>query len=412
VPEGGSYDLQGGIHQRVAAPQPLHLINSLWEFQDSNWWPDWPLSAKKIQWFFENGWGSSVDGVIAIDPTFVENLLSVIGPIDMSDINGQIVTAENFYEIAQNRDNLRDPNKPKTIIKDLVEKITEVLPQRINFDNFAGIAKTIEDGLAQKHILLNINDSEVQNFIKSNGWDGAIKETTGDYLSVINTNIAGGKTDRKIRQSVAHETEITPDGSIVNTVTIKREHTADKGEAYAGVRNVNYLRVYVPKGSELISAGGFSEPDAIFFDDPALGATEDDDIALAEKNTQTDSVSGVKIYSEFNKTVFANWTQVDPGQTINIILKYKLPFKMNSVKQQQSLLKNLFGENNDLSAYSLLVQKQPGSVETYFTGTLSLPPNMEVMWNNDLNEIENNILKIKSDLKTDFYWGLVIRKNQ
>ena len=33
-----------------------------------------------------------------------------------------------------------------------------------------------------------------------------------------------------------------------------------------------------------------------------------------------------KIYKEAHKTVFANWSMVDPGETIVIYLKYKLPF--------------------------------------------------------------------------------------
>jgi len=410
VPAGGSYDLQGGLHERISAPQPLHLINSLWEFQDANWWPDWPTSAKKIQWFFENGWGSSVDGVIAIDPTFVENFLDVIGGITMDDAGTQVVDGTNFYEIAQNRENLSDPDKPKTIIKELVEKIATQLPKKITADNFSNIIQVVAANLSQKHILFYLNDETQQNFISANGWDGSIQDTNGDYLSVINTNIAGAKTDRKIRQTIHHEASVMPDGGIIDTVTIKREHTAGKGEAYAGVRNVNYLRVYVPEGSELLTATGFSEPDAIYFDEPAVGASDDPELALVEKNTSIDEISGVRIYNEFNKTVFANWTQVDPGQTINIVLKYKLPFKINSFKQDVSFWQNLVGQNDDLSSYSLLLQKQPGSVSSNFISDLSLPKNMKIIWHGTDGQFFDAGWQITNDLTTDHSWGVVIKK--
>lgn len=411
VPEGGSYDLQGGLRERISSPQPLHLINSLWEFQDANWWPDWPTSAKKIQWFFENGWGSSVDGVIAIDPTFVEQLLDVIGGVQLSN-DGPLITSDNFYDIVQNRDNLADPNKPKAIIKELVEKIVVTLPVIITPDNFVDVMQVVANNLDQKHILFYLNDPTVQNFIAQNGWDGAIKDTNSDYLSVINTNIAGAKTDRKIRQSIKHTADITPDGSIVDTVTIKREHTAVKGEPYAGVRNVNYLRVYVPMGSELISASGFSEPDLIYFDEPAEGAKDDPALALVEQNTKIDPDSGVRIYNEFNKTVFANWTQVDPGQTINIVLKYKLPFKINSIKEQKTLWENLVGKNYILGTYSLMMQKQPGSVSSKFDSTLSLPYNMQLVWHKGLGNFFQSGWQLDDNLTVDKYWGAVIQKNE
>jgi hypothetical protein len=411
VPAGGSYDLQGGLAERLASPKPLHLINSLWEFQDANWWPDWPRSAAQIERFFESGWGSSVDGVIAIDPTFVESLLAVTGPIDMTAQYGAIVTAENFYDIAQSRDNLADHNKPKEIIKDLVMKLAAELPQRITPDNFAAYVDVAAQALAEKHILINVHDEAVQNFIAAHGWDGGIRDTTQDYLAVINTNIAGAKTDRKIRQSITHTAEVTPDGGIIDTVEITREHTAGKGEPFAGVRNVNYLRLYVPKGSELIEASGFAAPDLIYFDPPADGVQHDSDVALAENNTVVDPDSGVQIYSEFGKTVFANWTQVDPGNTITIRFKYKLPFKIHGVKQSAGFWQQLWQGDYELSSYSLFLQKQAGSISSNFSSSLRLPANMTVQGSGAFQfGIGPGGWEITDDLRTDRYWGVAIQK--
>jgi len=411
VPAGGSYDLQGGLAERFSAPKPLHLINSLWEFQDANWWPDWPRSAAQIERFFESGWGSSVDGVIAIDPTFVEELLAVIGPIDMTAQYGTVVTNENFYDVAQNREDVADPKKPKAVIKDLVEKIVAELPNRITRDNFAACVNVMAQALVEKHLLVNVHDEAIQDFITAHGWDGGIRDTAQDYAAVINTNIAGGKTDRKIRQSIAHTAEVTPDGSIIDTVEITREHTAAKGDPYAGVRNVNYLRLYVPKGSVLIAASGFAVPDLIYFDPPADGVTAEPDIALIEKNTVIDQDSGVQIYNEFNKTVFANWTQVDPGQTITVRFKYKLPFKVHGVKQSSGFWQRLWQGDYELSSYSLLAQKQAGSVSSNFSSSLHLPGNMTVQGSGVLQAgIGPGGWEITDGLKADSYWGVVIKK--
>lgn len=404
VPGGGSYDLQGGLHKRVASPEPLHLINSLWEFQDANWWPDWPASAKKIAWFFENGWGSTVDGVIAIDPTFFEELLAVVGPVDLSREYGAVIGSENFYDIVQAQAERKDTNKPKMIIRDLADKILAELPARLTENNFFALLKTAERAITEKHLLLNFNNEELQRFVDQAGWSGNLKDTDCDYLAVINTNIAGGKSDRKIKQKIEHLAEVTPDGSIIDTVIITREHAGVRGEPFSGVRNVNYLRVYAPLGSELMETSGWSAPEKIYFDPPAAGAEIDPDVYVVENIAKTDEISGVKIYNEFNKTVFANWTQVDPGQTATVRLKYKLPFKLNKI-QDRGIIKK-----DDIITYSLLAQKQAGSVATDFTSILKLPANMEIVWAQPEEIRGASGWQVASDLKRDSFWGVLINK--
>ena len=52
IPTGGPYDLAGSLRETVMSPQPLHIVNPIWQFQDANWFPDFPTSAKKIMWFY------------------------------------------------------------------------------------------------------------------------------------------------------------------------------------------------------------------------------------------------------------------------------------------------------------------------------------------------------------------------
>ncbi|MCX6796433.1 MAG: DUF4012 domain-containing protein, partial [Candidatus Falkowbacteria bacterium] len=47
VPGGGSYDTEWGMTKRIIAPEALSIVNPRWYFWDSNWWPDWPTSARK-----------------------------------------------------------------------------------------------------------------------------------------------------------------------------------------------------------------------------------------------------------------------------------------------------------------------------------------------------------------------------
>ncbi|MFH0923555.1 MAG: DUF4012 domain-containing protein [Candidatus Falkowbacteria bacterium] len=447
APGGGSYDTEAGLYARVAAPKPLHLVNPLWHFWDANWWPDWPKSAKKIMWFYEKSDGPTVDGVISFTPTVIEGILEAIGPIDMTEKYGVVISAENFWltvqSIAEEKFTLT-PNPsptpavagewsldiqppisnrnereigcegPKKIIGDLLEAILEELPNRLDKENIVKLIKVLEKSLSEKHVLLYFTNNELREKVEEYGWDGKIKQSAKDYLAVINTNIAGGKSDKKIRETISHQAEVMEDGSIINTVTIKREHTGVKNEPFSGVRNVNWMRVYVPLGSELMEARGFEQPDDIYFENPDSGWLQDPDLYREEIAAQIHLPSNTKIYEESWKTVFANWTMVDPGQTDIVYFKYKLPFKLEKKDDNNIIekIKNYFSASQEpLYPYSILIQKQSGSLGSFINSSLMLDDNFKIVWKypEELSA-DSNGWEINDDLSTDKYWAVMMEK--
>lgn len=412
VPGGGSYDTEGGLYDLIAAPEPLRLVNPLWHFWDANWWPDWEKSAKKLAWFYEHSGGPTVDGVIGLTPQVIEKMLEAIGPVDMTAKYGVVITHENFYEIVQKLSERKDTNKSKDIIGDLAKKIMEDLPAKLDKNNLLNLAEALEESLNEKHILFYFTDSELEKNIAKYGWDGKIKKTQWDYLSVVNTNIAGGKTDRKIRETINHKAEVMPDGSVTDTVEIKREHTGVKFESFSGIRNVDWMRIYVPLGSKLLEAEGFEKPDKIYFGELEAYWQKDDDVSREENFTILDEGSGTKIYEEEGKTVFANWSMVDPGQTIVIRLKYRLPFNLSvspAYKLSDKIIEAVSSAEGDSAPYALLVQKQSGSVGSIVKSELSLPANMKVVWHYPAKApIKESGWQIDDILNTDKYWAAVI----
>jgi hypothetical protein len=412
VPAGGSYDTEAGLKDLVAAPEPLRLVNSLWHFWDANWWPDWEKSAKKLAWFYEHSDGPTVDGVIGLTPTVVEKLLQVIGPLDMTEKYGVIITAENFYETAQGLSERKDTNKPKEIIGDLLAKIVEELPKKLNRENLASLAKVLQECLDEKHILFYFFDNELENKIEKYGWDGKLKYTAWDYLLVLNTNIAGGKSDRKIFETISHQAEVMADGSIIDTIEIKREHTGEKFQSFSGVRNVDWLRVYVPLGSKLLEADGFQKPDEIYFEKPDVNWQNDEEVLREESSAITEAGSGTKIYEEDGKTVFANWSMVDPGQTAVIRLKYILPFKLtapSSYKLPDKIIEAINPGQKAIAPYALLAQKQSGTEGSIIKSELRLPANMQMIWHYpESAKAQSNGWNIEDVLNIDKYWAAVV----
>lgn len=352
-------------------------------------------------WFYEKSDGPTVDGVISFTPDVLEDLLVITGDIELEEY-GLTVSAENFWELIQKvveKPNLAlshpeevinlpdsPENEPKKIIGDLMIKIMERLPQVLSKENLPALLISLEENLAAKNILLYFSDEELEAKLTNFGIDGAIKDSEHDYLMVTHTNIAGQKTDRKIEDKIVLETEILADGSIINDLTIYRGHTGVKNEVLSGVRNVDWLRVYVPQGSLLLAASGFRTPDSSYFEEPDPEWEDFSVIAENEAKYFTHLGSATKIYKESGKTVFANWVMTDPGETSIIRLKYRLPMKIKKTKLAtdtwiERVEKFLAGELPDYYQYSILIQKQAGAKEAGYDLSLKLPNSWRAAWN-------------------------------
>lgn len=368
VPSGGTYDMQGSLVPRLLAPEPLQLINPRWEFQDANWWSDWPTSAKKVAWFYRQAGGESVDAVVAMDVSVIESLLKIVGPIPMPVYN-LTVTADNFAAEAQAEVELRYDkvaNRPKQFIADLAPLLLGRLEASLNTDGLK-IAAAVSQSLTEKHLLIYSERADIEGHLRDLGWAGAIDTLPPftDSVGIVHTNIAGGKTDSVITDEVEHNVIGQEDGAVVDTLTITRTHHGHKGEIFTGVRNVDYLRVYVPEGSQLLSAEGFQSPDPSLFSVPPADFEMDDDLRPMFEQARRDPASGVIAYDELGRTVFAHWLMVDPGESATVKLSYRLPWRLqesaNALWQPWS---SYFGWTSNAHTYRLRWEKQPGTLAT------------------------------------------------
>jgi len=438
----GIYNPDGQLKVNVVPPRPIQKISASWSTHDANWWPDFPKSAEKISWFYEKTGGPTVDGVIAVTPVLLQKMLEVTGPIEMPAYH-KAITSKNFIKeiqqevevdykrnnndnknydkeehkvsgeqesdndvlmtVKKNKDEDEDGiNDPKKILADL----TPILFAKF-FDlkepNQAGkVIEILLEALKEKHILINFQNSTVQQIVSEQGWSGEILKAKKDYLMVINSNINGYKTDGVIDENINHQAEIKEDGSVVNTVTITRKHNGGNTKYdWWNKVNADYMRVYVPKGSKLISAEGYTrEIDEEKLDYAKLGFQRDSDIEKEEKYMDIDEKSGTRIYDEKGKTVFANWVYVSPQERVTVVYKYLLPFKVDVTD----------GENN---RYSLLIQKQSGSVNSNMQTEIEFPFAWRTTWVEPKNlqiDRQQGKLIFKHKLDTDQFIGAVFEE--
>ncbi|EKE16280.1 MAG: hypothetical protein ACD_11C00021G0009 [uncultured bacterium] len=402
----GIFNPDGQLQDKVVPPAPIQKISAAWSLHDSNWFPDFPVSAKEAIVFYERTGGPTVDGVITITPVVLQKLLEITGPIEMTDYE-VILDSENFIEKTQNKvekDYDKKENKPKKILSDLAPMILDRIVKTRDIETVSKVAQVFLESLNEKHILIFSENRDLQEIISKRGWSGEILDTEKDYLSVINTNINGYKTDGVIEEKIEHKAEIQNDGSIIDTVAITRKHNGGNTDyEWWNKVNANYMRVYVPRGSQLLEVEGQTRE----INEPALDYDklkfERDELVEKEENSMiVDEKTGTRIYEDAGKTVFANWTYVSPQETMTIKYKYLLPFR---------LFQSVFKEKNYVDSYSLIAQKQSGSVGSFFDSQLQYPEPYEIQWKSlEYENLPERVIHLETDLKSDKFGGVVFEK--
>ncbi|MBP9728051.1 MAG: DUF4012 domain-containing protein [Candidatus Moranbacteria bacterium] len=400
----GIFNPDGQLKENIIPPKPIQKISAGWSLHDSNWFPDFPASAEKAIFFYEKTGGPTVDGVITLTPTVMQKLLSVVGPIAMPQY-GITVDADNFIPVLQEQVEVKydkELNQPKKILADLTQMLIEKVFALQNREMLGRIASALVDGLNEKHMLLYMRHAETERLIDEVGWSGRVLDTPKDYLSVIHSNINGYKTDGVINERIEHKATIESDGSIVDTVKITRTHTGgDTPYEWWNKVNADYVRVYVPKGSVLLSSQGttweFPSPP---LDYERLGFMEDADVKREESTQRVDEKTGIRVSEDAGKTVFGAWVYVSPKESVMITFQYRLPFSIDT-----SLLKK-----GEAQSYSMLFQKQSGSPGSELVSSLMYPENFEIIWQTEPNLVPyGREWRLETDLKKDVFQGVVFQ---
>ncbi len=395
----GIYNVDGQLLSKITPPEPIRFTNDRWHARDANWFPDFPASARKVAWFLERAGKPSVDGVIALTPEVIVELLKLIDPIEMSKYETTI-DPDNFVIQAQREVELeydREENRPKQFLSDLAP---EILERTLSTEKpqWLSLLSIFSKELERKNLLFYFFDEDLEKFVLEQGWGGEIKNASADYFSVVNSNINGGKTDGMIRETIELETIISDDGSIVNEIKITRHHTGDY--AWPSINNINYLRLYVPEGSTLLEAHGFDRVNIPPLTYAEMQYEKDPLLSEIRETSKIDQDSNTVITREFGKTCFGNWISVKPQEKRTVSFKYQLPFKVES-----RIL-------DEIDKYSLLVQKQAGSFGSEFNFKLNLPPKLKPIWQYpekvQINQEGN--LTWSTVLDTDKYFGVALEK--
>jgi len=365
APSRGSFDIDQYLPATVTPPKPLQVINAGWYFRDANWYPDFPTSAEQLSAFYEQARGFRPHGIIAFTPQLIEELLAITGPITLTQYKVTI-DETNFTEVSQQQVeqnyDLR-ANNPKQFVVDLIPAIADRL-SKLEMSQYPQLVAAFAKSAFAGDVQIWSSAAALQQQIQELGWSGSMSASNGDFLELVNTNIGGGKTDGVMRDVIKDRAVVAEDGTVTVTVELTRTHGGAVGDPFTGSENRTYHRFYVPLGSKLIDAEGFTPELASSYQPLPAGSKPDALLTSIEGRVTLDEASGTRSNDEFGKTVFGNWTSLEPGQSATVRLTYELPFKVVG----------------SLDRYDLLVGKQAGARNQTIDFALSVSENDSIVW--------------------------------
>jgi len=270
-----------------------------------------------------------------------------------------IVDAESFSELINSATEFGSVGRnqqTQQILNNIIPGIFDSLAQ-LPLENIPSVLYTLDETLTQKDILTSFTNKRYQQVLEYNKWDGGIIDVSdADYLAVVSSDVLGDFKNSSVAQSIFKDARITEDGEIINTVVVQMQQT-DGGDT------TRYVRLYTPKGSELIEALGDRGERMEQLDYSGKNFRVDDDLAVSSETLQHDLKSNIEIFEESGKTVFGSWITLGAKET-KLIYTYRLPFRL--------------GYGIDENQLSFSFQKQPG-VSSKLRFTVTLPEGKRII---------------------------------
>lgn len=340
-----TYAIDGQLSIHVEPPKEIKedLGQKNWFLRDANFEPDFPTSARQIEWFFNQETGQMVDGVVALDVSAVEDLLNSLGPIDLPDYKEQI-TAENLFEkaISHAEVNFFPGTQAK---KSFLTALSTGLFNKLFFmsnQNWPGIVTSLGLSLERKHMSIYLNNPRLFSYIVSQNWGGLMPresntgaKATSDFLAPVEANLGANKANYYLDRNYKLDTVIGKDGDINHRLRIAYTNRSPSNTFPAGIYK-NRIRVYLPSGTKL-------------------------NRALWGENDITGFVSS---FVDYGRSGYSMLLGLGPKEQKTLVLDYQTPVKLEF--------------EGNIAAYRLDVLKQAGTIKDPFIWNVTYPINIRL----------------------------------
>jgi len=366
------YTADGQLQGYVEPPEPIKefLGQNTWFFRDSNWDPDFTVSAARAEWFLNKTTNRNVDGVIAVNLPSVKLLLEATGPISIPDFNEE-VNADNLFERAEYQSEINffpGSTQKKDFLGALARELFNFAKNSSAAD-LLKLSQAVEIALSQKQLLIYLHDQDSQRLLLEQNWAGSLFTPTlttldnrpvlSDYTYLVEANLGINKSNYFLKRDIQQQLTILKNKQILVSTTINYQNQSP-ADAWPGGVYRSYLRDYIPLNSQIIS---------IKVGDSKL------DLKDLDKTNQLD------------KTIIGFPITVPVKNTLTVEITYRL--------QKPLELKNSQGR------LAVIIPKQPGILDDPLEVIVNHPTYLTVAATSPQTLVSPQVVSFQSNLETD-----------
>ena len=333
----------------VTPPAALkdHLLGKYpWQLADANWSPDFPTSAQEALRLYtlESG-DSDIQGVFALTTYAIDDLLKVTGPIVVPEYGVTVAPGETTLTALEHTRQSTTPGVDrKVFLQVFANRLVDAL-LALPTAKWPALITQLGVIQRQRQAMAWFAAPAEQQLVAQSGWDGAVRQDPGDYVYAVDANVApASKYNLVTQRSQSLDVQLDAVGNAHDTLALKWTNAVMTSAVGAELRALpatgtstngvmgDWVQVLTPDRSRLqsVSGGSFS---------PITDAEE------------IGAVAG--------RTSFGNYLFLPPGTT-NLAYSWISPYPVDT--------------SADGGTYSLLIQKQPGTVADPLTVTVTAPP--------------------------------------
>lgn len=361
------YDADGKLKTHVEPPYALrrYLGASNWFLRDSNFDIDFTKDATEATRFLKEETGQTVDGVIAIDTSFLQNILKAMGSVTVADYN-ETVTPDNFYLLTQThaeKDFFPGSTQKKDFLKGLSNAMIMRLSEGKKISNQELLSEVITS-IKQRHVLFSFNDQNAQNIftvnnITSSLWDGRKRQdsTFQDYLGIVEANVGTNKVNYYIKRTWDYAASIDETGNFQGKTTVGYQNTSKRGSPYGGDYK-NYVRFILPPNAvvQSVTIDNKELPIVPAITDPAI---------YTQKEFVPPSGLEIEQTEEKGKTIVGFFHIVPVGASQTVAITYTVQQVIDPTRP--SFL------------YDLQLFKQPGTTDDPYSVSFAYPSSFRLI---------------------------------
>ncbi|BCL81257.1 DUF4012 domain-containing protein [Ktedonobacteria bacterium brp13] len=273
----GSAPVNEAIYQRVL-DQPLAPN------QYSNWWPfdnfgirdanvsaDFQTSANIILNRYAYEFQQNADGVIMFTPELIKQVLQVTGPMVIPLYN-ETVTAQNleaklhYYQLDHDGivkekaiEHVKDDESARKLFTQRVTQQLMLTAMHLPVSKLLPLATQMLQATKTKDLQIYFDNSQLEGLIGKYGSEARMDHSNAyDGVFVVQSNDSGSKASQYVTTAIQDAVTVDAQGYATHNMQMTLNYQ-QKGDVYGFDTYRDYVRVYVPLNSTLLSGNGFAQ---------------------------------------------------------------------------------------------------------------------------------------------------------